>query len=440
MYNQLMAFLKTNNILYEHQYGFRPNHSTIHPIIHLLNHCAEAASKSPPEYTIATLCDLSKAFDVINHDILLTKLCRYGIRGTVNDWFKSYLSNRLQFVEINGNMSSCLPIRCGVPQGSILGPLLYLIYVNDIGKSCQCNILSFADDTTLYVSHSNINELFSIANEQLNNLFTWFCANKLCLNESKTKYIVIRPSYMRTDLTKLNIAINGTQLDRIGNDCPLKSCKFLGIHIDENLTWKYHINQVKKNVSGALFSLKQVKRALPSDCLKTLYYSLIHSHFTYGIIAWGNSNLKSLVPLQKRAIRAIYNAPYNSHTDPRFKSSGILKISDLFVYQSLIFMYDYLLSRLPPSFNGTFTMNCDRSNGRTTRQSTLFYIPRCHSAFVRKLPIFSLPTCWNDWARLIKSNTLTRGSFKSQIKHYMLNKYQSYVLCKHDRCLECHPH
>ena len=113
--------------------------------------------------------------------MLLNKLFRYGIRGTANDWFKRYLSSRSQFVEIDGNISSSLPICCGVPQGSILGPLLYLIFVNDIGKSCQCNILSFADDTTLYVSHSNINTLFSIANEQLNNLFAWFCANELCL-------------------------------------------------------------------------------------------------------------------------------------------------------------------------------------------------------------------------------------------------------------------
>jgi hypothetical protein len=219
----------------------------------LLNHCAEAASKSDPEYTIAALCDLSKAFDVINHEISLNKLHRYGTRGTVSDWFKSYLSNRMQFVEIDGNVSSSLPIRCGGPQGSTLGTLLYLIYVNDIGKSCQCNILSFADDTTLYVSHSNIDELFAIANEQLNNLFTWFCANKLCLNESKTKYIVIRPSHMRPDLKELNITINGTQLDRIGNDCKEKSSKFLGIHIDENLTWKYRNNQINQSFVGSIF-------------------------------------------------------------------------------------------------------------------------------------------------------------------------------------------
>ena len=161
-----MGFLNTNNILYRHQYGFRPNHSTIHPIIHLLNHCAEAASKSSSEYTIASLFDLPKAFDVINHDILLNKLHRYGIRETVKD------------------------------------------------------------------------TLFFIANEQLKkkNLFTWFYANKLCVNESKTKYIFIRPSHMKPDLTTLNISINGTQLNRIGNDRNEKSSKVLGVDIDEHLT------------------------------------------------------------------------------------------------------------------------------------------------------------------------------------------------------------
>jgi len=125
--------------------------------------------------------------------------------------------------------------------------------VNDIGKSCQCHILSFTDDTTLHTSHSDINELLLIANEQLDNLFTWFCANKLALSESKTKYIVIRPSYMRPNLAQLNITINGIQLDRTGNDCNEQYCKFLGIHIDEHLTWKYHIIQVCKKVFRALF-------------------------------------------------------------------------------------------------------------------------------------------------------------------------------------------
>ena len=173
--------------------GFRPKHSTVHPILHLLNHCAEASNKIIPEYTLAIFCDLSKAFDVISHDILLKKLNTYGIRGNVNNWFRSYLSDRKQFVDIDENSSNNVNMQCGVPQGSILGPLLYLLYVNDISKSCRGNILSFADDTTLYMSNSNLNELFLEANSTINELFQWFCANRLSLNPTKTKYTIIRP-------------------------------------------------------------------------------------------------------------------------------------------------------------------------------------------------------------------------------------------------------
>ena len=150
-------------------------------------------------------------------------------------------------------------------------------------------MLSFADDSTLYISHSDIHQLFLTANEQLDYLFNWFCANRLSLNANKTKYIVIRPPHLKPDMTNHNITINGIQLDRIGNDCNEKSTKFLGIYLDEHLSWSYHIAQVKKKVSMALFSLKQVKRVLPTECLKTLYYALVHSHLSYGIIAWGLS-------------------------------------------------------------------------------------------------------------------------------------------------------
>ena len=156
MYKKIISYLNSNNILFKHQYGFRTKHSTLHPIIHLLNHCAESSNKSDPEFTLAIFCDLSKAFDVISHDILHKNLNTYGIRGIANQWFKSYLTQRTQFVEIDKNKSNPLPIQCGVPQGSILGPLLYLIYVNDIYNSCTGNIVSFADDTTLYTSHSDI--------------------------------------------------------------------------------------------------------------------------------------------------------------------------------------------------------------------------------------------------------------------------------------------
>ncbi len=237
VYDKLMTFLSSKNILYMHQYGFRPGHSIIHPIIHLLNKCATSSSKADPEFTLAVLCDLSKAFDVINHDILLRKMNTYGIRGIANDWFRSYLSARQQFVEIDGIKSQMAPISIGVPQGSILGPLLYLVYVNDIGNSCKGNILSFADDTTIYTSHSDLNELYIDANRQTNDLYQWFCSNKLSLNANKTKYIVLRPKHMRGNLSQHSIYSDNAEIDRIGNDCNEQSTKFLRMYIDEHLTW-----------------------------------------------------------------------------------------------------------------------------------------------------------------------------------------------------------
>jgi len=439
VYDKLMQFLIAKNILYKHQYGFRPKHSTTHPIIHLLNHCATSMSKSDPESTLAVLCDLSKAFDVINHDILLKKMHNYGIRGIAHEWFESYLSDRQQFVEMDGNTSEKVPIRIGVPQGSILGPLLYLIYVNDIGNSCMGNILSFADDTTLFMSHSNLKELHANANILTNDLYQWFCSNRLSLNASKTKYIVLRPKHMREDLSRYSIQIDNTKLVRIGNDCEEQSTKFLGIHIDENLTWKQHIDAVKKKVTSALFAIKQVKNVLPLDSLRTLYLALIQSHLSYGITAWGCADKNVLRPLmlvQKRAIRVINNASYYSHTGPKFKKTKILKLDDLFTYQSLLFVHDYLSNKLPNSFNGCFPSNSDMPNSRTTRQSRLLHIPKYKSKFSQRQPIAFLPTLWNKWARLIPEKA-SRSQAKRLIKSTLLQGYPYIVRCNNIRCLEC---
>ncbi len=290
-----------------------------------------------------------------------------------------------------------------------MGPLLFLIYVNDIGNACDGRILSFADDTNLFVSNSNLTELYNEATKQINSLYDWFCSNRLSLNAQKTKYMVIRPKHMRQDLTNFSIHINNIPLDRIGNACTETSTKFLGMFIDENLTWKSHIKHVNTKVSRALFLLKQVKHVLPAESLRTLYYSLINSHFAYGIIAWGNADKSIIKPsfmMQKRAIRVINNAPHNGHTEPLFKSSGILKLDDLFEYQCVMFMHDYLVNNLPMSFNGTFIANRDVPNARPTRQSNLLHIPRCDSNFARKLPYYFLPSVWNELARLIPDGHL----------------------------------
>ena len=167
-------------------------------MIHLLNHCASSSSKNYSEVTLAMLCDLSKVFDVINHDILLKKLNNYDIRGLTNDWFRSYLSDREQFVDIEGVNSNRVPMtinRCTTRLN--IRALLYLLYVNDINNSCDGAILSFADDTTLFASHSDLSEFHRNENHYIEGLYEWFCSNRLSLNPVKTKYIVLRPKHMK---------------------------------------------------------------------------------------------------------------------------------------------------------------------------------------------------------------------------------------------------
>lgn len=314
-----------------------------------------------------------------------------------------------------------------------------MIYVNDIGVSCDAKTLSFADDTTILVSDSNIERLFDSANTSINCLYEWFCANRLSLNADKTKYIVIRPPSLRGDISTKDIFIRTTKLDRVGNTCKEKSVKFLGILIDENLTWKDHLTHINKKISRALFSIKQVKNILPKQCLRTLYYSLIHSHLSYGILAWGNatqSALRQTSLLQKRAIRLINNANYNSHTDPLFRGSRVMKLSDLVEYQAALFAFDFKAHNLPVSFNESYTFNRDLPFSRVTRQSDHLHVAKAYNVFAGRLPLFSIPRAWNKCVNLT-SHEIMRGQFKRRLKDKIFDSYLSIVRCNNLQCNDC---
>ena len=175
--------------------------------------------------------------------------------------------------------------------------------------------------------------------------------------------------------------------------------------------------------------------------MKTLYHSLIHSHFSYGLLVWGNAS-KSIIHsskiLQKRAMRIICNAKYNSRTDPLFKSCGILKLEDLYLQQSLLFVFDFLSNNLPVSFTDMFKFNRDMPDARITRQSDLLHIDRCQSKFASSLPLYSLPIVWNRWVFVV-SNPMSKIQFKTKIKLACINKYLSHVICNYRRCPDCYP-
>ena len=200
MYSRLQKYLKDQNVLYDKQFGFRTGHSTEHAIAQLVDQIYEAFEKN--KYTLGVFIDLSKAFDTVDHSILLRKLELYGITDRNYAWIKSYLSNRLQYIQIDENSRTefCV-VKCGVPQGSILGPLLFLLYVNDLkNASSVLDPIMFVDDTDLFYTHSNSQKLFSTMNEELASINQWFTSNKLSLNAEKTKYYFFHTPSKKDDI------------------------------------------------------------------------------------------------------------------------------------------------------------------------------------------------------------------------------------------------
>ena len=351
-------------------------------------------------------------------------MAHYRFQGIVLDWFKSYLTNRKQFVEYNNCKSTIRLINSGTPQGSILGPSGFIIYVNDIPNSVpDLSLILFADDTSAFTSHKDLSTLNNIMNNGLSKLNTWFKSNKLSLNVKKTNYMLLG-THKKTNQSKdkFKFSIDDTEVKEVSTS------KFLGITVDQNLTWKNHVDDLAKKCSRSIGILHEVKQFLPESALLTLYYTLFLSHINYGITAWSSANSVDkdrLHVVQKRALRAVNNSEYRSHSNPLFIKYNQLKISDLCNHNIGIFMYKYCNNLLPPSFNNMFKTNAE-NHDYNTRNAFNFEYPNNKLNFCDKSICYQGVKTWNNIQNHVKSSK-NLNSFKASYKQLIISDYNKII-------------
>ena len=354
------------------------------------------------------LIDYSKAFDNVNHSILLKKLEKYGVRDTPLRFFANYLQNRIQTVNISNASSGPLITNISVPQGSILGPCLFLAYINEIPSiSSKFYATMFADDCTLSFAGTDIVNMVSECNRELKLFKQWSDANRLTINVSKTNCLMV--SNIFGQLSPGNLFIEDQEIDIV------RCVKFLGVFIDNNLKYDEHIKFICDKMSKSIGVIFRIRRLVPKTLLRNIYFSIVQPYIIYCLpifAATYHVHLEPLILLQKRAIRAINNAAFRAHTDPLFFNNKILKVPDLYKHSlgCYIFKNQHLID-----------LN-SRSHDHFTRNRVSTLIPVARLRATEQSVIRNALLIWNEIPPDIR-NCLTFSNFKFEFRKHLLDQY-----------------
>lgn len=328
---RLNSFLNKFNLLSKNQFGFREGFSTSDALDKLLNFIVSGLDKK--QKALSVFLDLSKAFDCVNHGLLLNQLENYGIRGTPHNWLNSYLIERKQQVIIKDVLSDSTEIKYGVPQGSILGPILFLIYINNVNDLMSCeNIIQYADDTTLCFTADNLITLEKLCCEQTNTCIKFYKNLNLQTNYNKSSYLNFSLKNVTNFQPKISIDDNIIK--------EVEYTKMLGLYIDNRLSWEKHIDITSKKISSNLFLLRKLSTVCGLNVLKIAYYGLLYPHLAYGIIFWGSCadvHLTRIFKLQKCAIRILTNSGFLESCKSKFKELEIMPLPCIYIFETIRF-------------------------------------------------------------------------------------------------------
>ena len=413
MNKNLMEYFESFEILHPNQGGFRKNHSTIETVTTLVNFIAEAKNKK--EYSIAVFLDLSKAFDSVNHSFLIKKLSNMGVKGNLFRWLKNYLENRSQIVKNKNSSSDVFRIKSGVPQGSVLGPTLFLAYINDIKHlDLKCNINLFADDTVLYCSGPNLENLISSVQDDLDKICNWCTFNKLCLNAKKTNVLCFGKSFFRhpnlesiPKLTLLSQSLNYVE-----------ECDYLGIRLDYKLNMNSYMSKVKKSVLHKIYLLTKLRKFLTLKASITIFKSMVLPYFEYGNIFLEACEVSVLKKLDRIFIRGLRVTLKNYE-----KTDEILLMKSVNILP-LQMRRDMSVAKL--MFNKLSKNEVEiqkRTKSRIHDGPALVWPEVTNDKFKRYIPHLG-PTIWNKLPSDLR-NIQDKDSFKCMVKKHFESLFKN---------------
>ena len=427
VYNQLENYLTTHSLFYEFQSGFRSAFSTESCLVHLTDYIRKQSDSG--NYTGMVLLDLQKAFDTVDHSILLYKLKSVGADSLTCKWFEAYLTNRTQVTDVGGCFSSQGQITCGVPQGSILGPLLFLIYVNDMASAINCKLLLYADDSALLVSGKDPELIQQTLSAELANVSTWLVDNKLSLHLGKTESILFGSKRKLKKFSKLTIVCNDVNIES------KTSVKYLGVHLDQSLSGEVIGCKVIKKVNSRLKFLYRKGKYFNTYCKKLLASALIQCHMDYACASWYSGLTKTtksrLQICQNKVIRCILSLDSRSHIGyNEFNILNWLPVNYRVDQLKLNHVFKVLHDTGPVYLKEGFVLNSELHNHYTRGSELTFFKPQVSTQGLKTFT-FTAILAWNSlplYIRELDIRELDRYSnFKFKVKQWFLQKVKQNV-------------